>query len=116
MSGKFGLMDDADESANKAEGKIDLSGFAPVKKRSPINLAEIDAAAAPHGFISREAVPITAVAAPITRRRRAVPAEPARQLAVRLVESQYARFLAYADKYQLTYHDAIKKLLDDAGE
>jgi hypothetical protein len=116
MSDKFGLMDHPDETPLKAEGKIDLSGFAPVKKRFPVNLAEIDAAAAPHGFVSREAVPIPTASAPIIRRRRAMPAEPARQLAVRLVESQYARFLAYADRYQLTYHDAIRKLLDDAGE
>ena len=50
------------------------------------------------------------------RRRRAVPAEPVRHLAVRMIQSQYDRFVGYADRYQLTYHDAIKKLLDAAGE
>lgn len=115
MSGKFGLIDDPQERPDQAEGKIDLSGFTPVKKRFPVNLAEIDAAAAPHGFVSREAVPLAAPGS-LIRRRRAMPAEPARQLAVRLSESQYARFLAYADRYQLTYHDAITKLLDHAGE
>jgi hypothetical protein len=45
-----------------------------------------------------------------------VPAEPVRHLAVRMIQSQYDRFVGYADRYQLTYHDAIKKLLDVAGE
>jgi len=116
MSGKFGLMDDSDEVPSASEVKIDLTGFGPIKKRQPLSLAEIDAAAAPHGFISREAGPKFSEVVPPSRRRRTGPAEPARQLAVRLIESQYARFLAYADRYQLTYHDAIKKLLDDAGE
>ncbi len=116
MSSKFGLMDDADEAVTPLEGRIDLSGFAPVQKRSPVDLAEVDAAAAPHGFVSREATPRITESTPPGRRRRAVPAEPVRHLAVRMVESQYDRFVGYADRYQLTYHDAIKKLLDAAGE
>jgi hypothetical protein len=117
MRSKFGLIDDADDAVVRPEGKIDLSGFAPVQKRSPINFAEVDAAAAPHGFVSREAGPVANDA--ITthgRRRRAVPAEPTRHLAVRMVQSQYDRFVGYADRYKLTYHDAITKLLDAAGE
>ena len=58
MSSKFGLIDDADDAVARPEGKIDLSGFAPVQKRSPIDFAEVDAAAAPHGFVSREAAPV----------------------------------------------------------
>jgi hypothetical protein len=116
MSSKFGLMDDADEINRESEGKIDLSGFAPVQKRSPIDLAEVDAAAAPHGFVSREAAPVATETAAPGRRRRAVPAEPTRHLAVRMVVSQYDRFVVYADRHKLTYHDAIKKLLDAAGE
>ena len=117
MSSKFGLIDDPDDVVERSEGKIDLSGFAPVQKRSPIDLAEVDAAAAPHGFVSREAVPvITEATATPGRRRRAVPAEPTRHLAVRMVQSQYDRFVGYADRYQLTYHDAITKLLDAVGE
>jgi hypothetical protein len=115
MKGKFGLMDDSDEGAMPPERKIDLSSFAPVQKRPTMDLAEIDAAAAPHGFISREARATSSVFTHMGRRR-AVPAEPARQLAVRMVESQYARFVAYADRHQLTYHDAIRRLLDQAGE
>lgn len=116
MSSKFGLLDDADEPVTPLEGRIDLTGFAPVHKRSPIDLAEVDAAAAPHGFVSREATSRSTGSAAPGRRRRAVPAEPVRHLAVRMTESQYDRFVGYADRYQLTYHDAIKKLLDAAGE
>ena len=115
MSGKFGLMDDSDEVVVRPEGKIDLSGFPPVQKRLPVDLAAVDAAAAPHGFVSREATPKLPAPSP-GRRRRAVPAELTRHLAVRMVESQYERFVGYADRYQLTYHDAIKKLLDTVGE
>jgi hypothetical protein len=116
MSSKFGLIDDDDNVAERSEGKIDLSGFAPVRKRHPIDLAEADAAAAPHGFVSREAAPVVTEAATHGRRRRAVPSEPVRHLAVRMVQSQYDRFVGYADRYKLTYHDAITKLLDAAGE
>lgn len=86
------------------------------RKRSPIDLAEVDAAAAPHGFVSREAAPVVAEAATPGRRRRAVPSQPTRHLAVRMVKSQYDRFVGYADRYKLTYHDAITKPLDAAGE
>jgi hypothetical protein len=117
MSSKFGLIDDADDAVARPEGKIDLSDFAPVQKRPPIDFAEVDAAAAPHGFVSREAGPVVKEASTTHgRRRRAVPAEPTRHLAVRMVQSQYDRFVGYADRYKLTYHDAIMKLLDAAGE
>ena len=115
MSSKFGLTDDGDDLVERSDRKIDLSGFPPVQKRAPIDLAEMDAAAAPHGFVSREAVPMVSNTSTSGRRRRAVPAEPTRYLAVRMVESQYERFIGYADRYQLTYQDAIKKLLDAAG-
>jgi hypothetical protein len=115
MSSKFGL--DPDVDVERSDGKLDLSGFAPVQKRSPIDFAQVDAAAAPHGFVSREAVPAIAEAAATPgRRRRAVPAKPTRHLAVRMVQSQYDRFVGYADRYKLTYHDAITRLLDAAGE
>lgn len=116
MSSKFGLMDDPDEVVEGPERKIDLSGFAPVRKRSPVDLAEVDAAAAPHGFVSREAIPILEETAAPGRRRRSIPSEPTRHLAVRMVKSQYERFVGYADRYKLTYNDAITRLLDAAGE
>jgi hypothetical protein len=116
MSGKFGLMDDGDDAVEPPRGKIDLSGFARVQKRSPVDLVEVDAAAAAHGFVSREVPPVLTETPASGRRRRAVPSEPARHLAVRMVQSQYDRFVAYADRYKLTYHDAITKLLDAVGE
>jgi hypothetical protein len=125
MSNKFGLVDDP-EDQNSPRPSLDLSSFAPVKKRAPIDLVEVDAAAAPHGFVSRESVPssiadapsASAVAVPAAThtRRRLARAEPSRSLAVRMVVPEYDRFVAYADRHQLTYHEAIKKLLDDVGE
>ena len=44
----------------------------------------------------------------------AVPLEPTRHLAIRLVSSEYDRFVAYADRHQLTYHDAISRSLDSS--
>jgi hypothetical protein len=116
MSSKFGLMDDADDVVEPPNGNLDLSGFARVRKRSPVDLVEVDAAAAPHGFVSREAPPVLTETPSSGRRRRALPSEPARHLAVRMVQSQYDRFVGYADRHKLTYHDAITKLLDTAGE
>jgi hypothetical protein len=127
MSNKFGLVDDPEDQNLTRPSGLDLSSFAPVKKRAPIDLVEVDAAAAPHGFVSREAVPSSvvgtlpissAVARPATVhvRRRVARPEPSRSLAVRMVVPEYDRFVAYADRHQLTYHEAIKKLLDDAGE
>jgi hypothetical protein len=116
MSSKFGLTDDAEEIVERQDGKIDLSGFAPVQKRPPIDFAEVDAAAAPHGFVSREATPLITGVANKQGRRRATTPEARRHLAVRMVKSQYDRFVGYADRYKLTYHDAIAKLLDAAGE
>jgi hypothetical protein len=127
MSNKFGLVDDPEDRSLTRPGGIDLSSFEPVKRRAPINLVEVDAAAAPHGFVSREAVPPSVVdnlpmsstsTRPATAhiRRRVARAEPSRSLAVRMVVPEYDRFVAYADRHQLTYHEAIKKLLDTAGE
>ena len=125
MSNKFGLVDDP-EDQDSPRPSLDLSSFAPVKKRAPIDLVEVDAAAAPHGFVSRESVPSSIVAdvhsasaampAATHTRRRLARAEPSRSLAVRMVVPEYDRFVAYADRHQLTYHEAIKKLLDDVGE
>jgi hypothetical protein len=106
MAGKFGLVDESDELPEVAQRKIDLSGFPPVVKRSPIDVARVDAVAASHGFVSREAI------SPPTRRRRTASTESARHLAIRMTETEYKRFVAYADLYELTYSGAIKKLLD----
>ncbi len=112
---KFGLMDE--EEAEEPQGTLTdrLAMFQPVRPKAIGDVAAMDAAAAEHGFISREAPP-PAPARPVGRRRRAVPAEPTRHLAIRLTASAYDRFVAYADRHQLTYHDALGQLLDDCGE
>src|ERR1700722_11045302 len=126
MSNKFGLVDDP-EDQNSPRPSLHLSSFAPVKKRAPIDLVEVDAAAAPHGFVSRESVPssivadapsASAVAMPAATHARRIlaRAEPSRSPAVRMVVPEYVGFVAYSDGHQLTYHEAIKKLLDEVGE
>jgi len=110
---KFGLLDD--DNASQSSTLLDkIAQFPPVRPRSTVDLAAFDAAAAPHGFVSREAPPSTQPA-PVARRRRAIPSEPTRHLAIRLTESSYARFVAYADRQKLTYHDALASLMDSAG-
>jgi hypothetical protein len=116
---KFGLMsaDDADDTHAGSEQSLAdrISSFPTVRPRLSPDLEAIDAAAAQHGFVSREAVqPLEAQTT--GRRRRAVPTEPTRHLAIRLPSSGYDRFVAYADKKRLTYHDALLSLLDDLGQ
>ena len=112
---KFGLMDEGETAAPETTMAEKLAQFAPVRPRPVIDLAASDAAAAAHGFTSRESGPAAPVA-PLQRRRRAIPAEPTRHLAIRLTASGYARFVAYADRHKLTYHDALAQLLDQCGE
>jgi hypothetical protein len=88
--------------------KEKIASFAPVRARPTINIAEVDAAAAPHGFISREP------GQPRRKRKLAVSNEPTRHLAMRCRASVYERFLVYADKERLHYHDALERLLDIA--
>jgi hypothetical protein len=115
---KFGLLSDEEgDSSSEQDTLTDrLSSFPAVRPRVPIDIQAMDDAAAPHGFVSREATPLQPYAPIQNRRRRSVPTEPTRHLAIRLVSSQYNRFVAYADRYELTYHDALKKLMDTAGE
>jgi len=111
---KFGLLDPEDEAQSADTSLADkLAAFPVVKARVGLDLAAIDAAAAVHGFVSREA---SVAAVPLTRRRRAIPAEPTRHLAIRLSSSAYNRFVAYADRHQLTYHDALSRLMDTAAD
>lgn len=110
---KFGLLDDEEDAEPSLAQR--LSSFAAVRPRVLADLEAIDAAAAQHGFVSREAAP-AAELRPSGRRRRAVPSEPTRHLAIRLPASGYDRFVAYADRKRLTYHDALLALLDGLGE
>ena len=111
---KFGLLEDENPQVDQPQTMTEkLAMFPPVKPRSPLNLAAVDAAAAPHGFISREAAP------PLEtrhRRRRAMPSEPTRHLAIRLTTTQYDRFVEYADRHRLTYHEALAQLMDQAQD
>ena len=114
---KFGLMEDPDESVESSTSTTlfseKLASFPKAAPKHRIDIAAMDEAAAVHGFISREVPHAPATPYPPTgRRRRVVPVEPTRHLAIRLAASQYERFVAYADKYKLTYHDALAQLLD----
>ena len=121
---KFGLLDEGDEQEQTSAATIHqkLAAFAPVRAKAAIDVAASDAAAAQHGFTSREPGlngPFATqdnVPAPLGRRRRAIPSEPTRHLAIRLTSSGYDRFVAYADRQKLTYHDALIRLMDGAGE
>ena len=109
---KFGLEPEESEAAGQDLAQR-LAAFPPVPPRQRIDLAAVDAAAAPHGFISREAGAIDSSALSPRRRRIGVP-EATRHLAVRLTLSQYDLFVAYADRHQLTYQNALVKLLEQA--
>lgn len=114
---KFGLIDDSQEPLDTPSSTALLSEklatFPLAAPKHRIDVAAMDAAAAAHGFISRE-VPNIPIQAPSAagRRRRIVPIEPTRHLAIRLTASQYDRFVAYADRHKLTYHDALAQLMD----
>jgi hypothetical protein len=84
-----------------------LASFKPTTPRR-IDTAIVDAAAAPHGFTSREP-------APPKRRRRAPRAPRPNNMGIRLSDGEKERFVAFADKHELpNYSDTIVKLLDIA--
>ncbi len=106
---KFGLLEAEEDAAADTSLADRLAAF-PVVTRHAVDLAAVDAAAAAHGFVSREAGEGSG------RRRRAIPSEPTRHLAIRLVASAYDRFVAYADRHKLTYQEALVRLLDTSGD
>ena len=114
---KFGLLDDDEELGPDVGQSLSekLAAFPLAAPRHAVDLAAVDAAAAPHGFISREAGPAQGSGSGTHgRRRRVIATEPTRHLAIRLTASQYERFVAYADRHKLTYHDALARLLDES--
>ncbi len=111
---KFGLLDDSSDSPRFTSMGDKLAEFPPVRPRGAIDLAAVDSAAAQHGFVSRE-LSVSREAQAMGRRRRAVPSEPTRHLAIRLNESAYERFVAFADRHKLTYHEALIRLMETAG-
>ena len=111
---KFGLESDGSRGDDEARDLATrLAAFPPAAPRPRIDLPEVDAAAAAHGFISRESNPYPTAAQ--GRRRRLGRIEPTRHLAIRLPVTLYERFVEFADDHQLTYHDALAKLLADSG-
>jgi len=115
---KFGLEpeDEEPEITNEAAFTARIASFPAAAPRHRIDVQAMDAAAAQHGFVSRE--PAISASSPSLsptniRRRRIGSPEPTRHLAIRLTVKQYDRFVAYADRYQLTYHDALSQLLDE---
>ena len=107
---KFGL-DSASQTTPKQPANDlseKLASFAPSNAKLPVAISELDAAAKPHGFVSREG--------PSLRRRRTASLEPKRHLSFMIAESEYNRFIQYADRHRLTYHDAISRLLDHVND
>lgn len=84
-----------------------LASFKPSPPRR-IDTAAVDAAAAPHGFTSREP-------SPPTRRRVAPREDRPKNLGIRLSVAEKDRFMAFADKHQIpNYSEVIVLLLDIA--
>lgn len=111
---KFGLLEETqpDQQSEPDALSQKIAAFPPMFPKHRIDVAEMDQAAASHGFVSREALPIEQEVQ--GRRRRVAALEPSRHLAMRVPVSQYKRFVAYADRHKLTYHDALARLLDQA--
>ena len=108
VEGKFGFIPEEEENSQ------DLAlQFEPTPIDRPRHsILESDRLAETAGFASRERSPT--IEAP--RRRRINREHATRALAIRMTESQFARFLRYADRHELTYSDTISNLLDIAGE
>lgn len=107
----FGLEDLPTDQSSASSPRTDLSTrIASFKATSPrrIDTAIVDAAAAPHGFTSREPAP--------PKRRRVAPREPRpNNMGIRLSDGEKARFVGFADQHKLqNYSEAIVKLLDIA--
>lgn len=115
-SNKFGLPEEEPVQFGKEMGSLGsrLATFQPSRPKN-INLEEVDSAAAQLGFVSREPR-MAAEIGSVRRTRRKVVTEPTRNMGIRLGVSQYERFVAYADKHRLSYHDALMRLLDQAGD
>lgn len=103
------------EEAPQKDIKDQLSQFSAVRPKTTLNLDEVDAVVAPHGFSSREPTTFSSS----SRRRRKLPDphanEPTRYLAIRCRLSVYEQFVRFADREQLHYNEAIEKLLSLVG-
>ncbi len=113
MSNSFGLPDVRPDQADsptptpQPDLSARLASFKPTAPRR-IDTAAVDAAAAPHGFTSREPTP--------RKRRRLAPRVPRpNNMGIRLSDLEKERFIAFADRNQLpNYSEAKVRLLDIA--
>ncbi len=107
----FGLPELNSDNSSSSSAEPDLSSrianFKPTIPRK-IDTAMVDAAAAPHGFTSREPTP--------AKRRRVAPSVPRpNNMGIRLSDGEKSRFVAFADGHRLkNYAEAIVLLLDIA--
>jgi hypothetical protein len=108
---KFGLDNSEEEviPASPVNLTAKLATFPVVRspRRAQIDIPAMDEAAATHGFTSREAG--------VRRRRRRLPTEETRHLAMRVTKSEYDRFEAYADDHKMLYAEALTHLMNSVG-
>jgi len=110
----FGLIPDPPIEQKKTQLATDLlAGIKPrtavVTQRPP--LQESDKSAQAAGFTSREPVQRVATGRPTRRRRKQ---EESYALSMRCPASVLERFIAYAEKYRLSYPLALEQLLDES--
>ena len=92
-----------------------LSSVKPrTSSRSTSNAAESDRVAAAAGFTSREPSAAIPVAPYATPRRQKRPPEIRTPLSMMVPRSVHVRFRDFADERNLSYPEAIEKLLDDS--
>jgi hypothetical protein len=89
-----------------------LSAFSARPVQRDVNVHEIDQVAHAAGFTSREA-PAQAKG-PERKTRRVIKKERSVMNTVRVRESQWARFINFADHIQGTYEAALIRLLDES--
>ena len=111
MASDFGLK--LDEAPHVATDLI--SSVKPrTSSRSTINTAESDRVAGAAGFTSREPSAAVAVAPYATPRRQKRPPEVRTPLSMSVPRSVHVRFRDFADERNLSYPDALEKLLNDS--
>jgi hypothetical protein len=106
-----------DDSTEKPKPTVDLTILSKIQPRSPararsIDLAESDKMAEASGFTSREAGPkIEPYIRPKRTKRKPEQLYP---ISMRAPVSVLQRFIAYAEKYHLSYPLALERLLDES--
>lgn len=83
--------------------KVDTEETTP----SPVEERRLDEVAAKHGFTSRE---------PVQKLSRRKPAEPSANLNIRPPITVFNRFVEFCERNRMSYPEALKELMDRAGE